>query len=53
MRVGAAGEVEGEKAGKAGILFGNFVFLRLRSDSGMNKQGDVDLYLHGDDSPGC
>jgi hypothetical protein len=27
------------------ILFGNFVFLGLRTNSGMREQGDVDLYL--------
>jgi hypothetical protein len=33
------------EAGKAGILFGNFVFLGLRSNSGMRRYGDVKSYL--------
>jgi hypothetical protein len=48
MTAGAAGEAKG-KAGKAGISFGNFVFLGLRSNSGIRRQGEVDLYLQGED----
>ncbi len=29
------------------ILFGNFVFLGLRYNSGIRRQGEVDSYLHG------
>jgi hypothetical protein len=31
------------------ISFGNFVFLGLRSNSGIGHQSDVDLYLRGED----
>jgi hypothetical protein len=35
--------------GKTGSSFGNFVFLGLRSDSGMTAHDDVELYLRGED----
>src|ERR1700694_91618 len=34
-----------QKSGRGLILFGNFVFLGLRKDSGMTQQSDADLYL--------
>ncbi len=37
------------EAGKTGSSFGNFVFLGLRSNSGIRRQGEVDLYLRGED----
>ncbi len=61
MMAGASGGVEGENGtgatGEGGvrkgkwqnwILFGNFVFLGLRSHSGIRQQGEVDLYLYGE-----
>jgi hypothetical protein len=51
MVAGGAGTGKGEMALTARetdtkvILFGNFVFLGLRTNSGMREQGDIDLYL--------
>ena len=41
------------KVGKAGISFGNFVFLGLRSNSGIRAYGDGNSYLDGDDGRRC
>jgi hypothetical protein len=37
------------KARKTGISFGNFVFLGLRSNSGIKDASEGDLYLRGED----
>jgi hypothetical protein len=58
MMAGAAGEVEGASGSESVlcvpalfgcISFGNFVFLGLRSNSGIKHQGQGDLYLNGED----
>jgi hypothetical protein len=36
---------------KTGSSFGNFVFLGLRSNSGIRHRDEVDLYLRGEDAP--
>jgi hypothetical protein len=41
-RCGRRGEVDWSS-------FGNFVFLGLRSNSGIGHHGDVDSFLHGED----
>jgi hypothetical protein len=44
--MGGAVEVEAGKWAKRGSSFGNFVFLGLRSNSGIRHEGALDLYLH-------
>ncbi len=39
-----------QKSGRGLILFGNFVFLGFRSNSGMRAQSDGDLYLKGEEA---
>jgi hypothetical protein len=44
---------DGRETATKVILFGNFVFLGLRLNSGMRGENDDDSYLYGEGGPGC